>query len=556
MIRREYIIIGLILLIAAILRFYTIGDRSLWMDEIWQVQLYYSQSAGELIYNAAAKHAQPPLDYLIGYTLLKLFPFSEAIVRLPAAVFGILSVYFVYIIAKDIYSNVAATIAAVLTAISSHLIQYSQEARPYAIFSAALLMTLYFYLRAIKSERRLYWIGFGISLYFLLMTRGFEPLVAVLVLNLMTPLFYRISRKTIYVWAISGLAFILYLPFFIKIYEGLKRFSENNDTQLVVQDGIIHRLKDFSFGEVLSITQNLTYPVSLLFLIFIIAGLVYIFAISKDKIASKLFACFIFITPVIHYFIYSYKVNMSISPFYPRYYIYTLPFIYIIASTGIEGIWLFIRSRVRYKYINYGFAVLVFIFILAYGTNLKAYYSSNKQDWRGVSKYIKEISGENDVLLMYYPHRGLGKWVPGFEGKNVYYREVKEFTINELIDFAAQNKDYKGNIILTLYFERDSYKYFCCKDLCNKYFYKFCVYKHENNHKAFIDGIEELIDKLIIRLPETGSHVRLYLSKAKIHILRGEKDKGLQYVKMAAQATPKGYEKVVENMIREVLLKK
>ena len=68
------------MIIAVPLRLYTLGDRSLWMDEAKQVSYYYSDSILELT-KKAAYQSQPPLDYLIGRFLLKNFGFSETVVR-------------------------------------------------------------------------------------------------------------------------------------------------------------------------------------------------------------------------------------------------------------------------------------------------------------------------------------------------------------------------------------------------------------------------------------------------------------------------------------------
>lgn len=549
---KDYWIIISIMFVAAVLRFHTLGDRSLWMDEIWQVNFYYSDSIRELIDNAATQHAQPPLDYLIGYLLMKVFPFSEMIVRLPATIFGILTVYTVYILTKHLYSRRAAVIASLLTAVSSLLVQYSQEARPYAIFIFALVTMLYLYFRAIEGNRKFYWIMFGISMYFLLLTRGFEPLVAVLLINILTFVYFRLSRKTLLIGMISFVDLILYLPFFRKIFIGLQTFSEPLKHYSSTWNDITYKLQDFPLKDLYQMGFIFTHPFSLIFLILTVLGFFALFASVKMP-KGRIFLCFAVLMPVVHILIYTYKVNLSRSPFYPRYYIYVLPFLYIFTASGIEYICQLIRPRLIRPNISYGLAFIFLIFITLYGLNLKGYYISDKDDWRGVSSYIKEKSGDNSIIVTDSPQIEYGLWKPRFEGKYIYYKGVREYYLNKLVDYAFTNPEYKGDIFLVLFYGGINSSNACCKELCREYFTSLCVYKLEDNHNIFNERVEALIDKMIIEYPRNGSRVSLYLNKAKILKSRGKIAEASQFIEKARQLVVPEFAKQLEKEIEGIL---
>lgn len=591
---KEFWIASFIIFLALVLRLYTIGDRSLWMDEIWQVDFYFSNSVGELVKKAAV-HAQPPLDYLIGYLLLKVFSFSETIVRLPAAIFGTLTVGLVYLLARRLSSQNVAIMAALLSAVSNSLVAYSQEARPYSIFIFALFLTLYLYFRVMDSGTKLCWLGFGISLYFLLLTRGLEPIIAILVINIISLLYFALSRNTFYTAAISAVAFLLYLPFFRLIYYALQYFSERQKVSVSLWEDISHRLQDFPLGGMIWMGYEFTRPVSLLFLIFMGLGFYTIF-VNKEKSKARIYATFALLMPLFHVFIYTYKVDLKASPFNPRYYIYLLPIFYIITAIGIETLWRSARDRAKRPYLSYGAGLIIFIFFIFFSANLNGYYKSEKHDWRGVSYYIKQATRSENIIVTDSPLYEYGKWNLRFEGRHVYYRDAREYNLNELVDYALEHQDFKGEIFLVLYYWRPEYhgNYLnklcnlcasvlnyggrgladrintlidkmiaeyrtnkleipCCEKLCEKSFYHLCVYKLDYNGEKFIDRVDVLIDRMIAEYPENGSRVDIYLNKGKIAVSRGDMDEAMQYLEKARQYVPKESADQLEREIRRIL---
>jgi len=128
--RRKTFLIA-VLLAAAGLRLYSLGSKSLWLDEIVSVQ-HVRGSFGQMLSEVAQHDGHPPLYYIFQYAA-KIFGRSELAVRLPSAAFGIALVYMVYRLGRSLLDETAGLAAAGLTAISGFAIFYSQEARPYAL---------------------------------------------------------------------------------------------------------------------------------------------------------------------------------------------------------------------------------------------------------------------------------------------------------------------------------------------------------------------------------------------------------------------------------------
>lgn len=143
---RRNVILVLTTLFAAFLRLYHLGTEPLWLDEAitWQF------AAGPISAMFADCHS--PLYYLITGAVLSVAGVSEFTLRLPAAIFGILTVPLVYLLARAAdRSEPVALLAAAIFALSSWAIWSSQEARMYSMVTFTAALFLYWYLRTEKA---------------------------------------------------------------------------------------------------------------------------------------------------------------------------------------------------------------------------------------------------------------------------------------------------------------------------------------------------------------------------------------------------------------------
>ena len=182
----EILIFVAIGFIAAGLRLYHLGYYSLWMDEVFQVR---SQSRvndmGELIYYAA-QQSQPPLDYIFGWISSNFISFSEFTVRFPSFLFGTGTVLVSFLFVRRLFDVWTAVLSSLWLALSTVLIYFSQEARPYSIFLFFLMILLIVLFQTIESkgERFKSWFIFILIASLTLLTRGMAPVTVLIALNL------------------------------------------------------------------------------------------------------------------------------------------------------------------------------------------------------------------------------------------------------------------------------------------------------------------------------------------------------------------------------------
>ncbi|MBK8020561.1 MAG: glycosyltransferase family 39 protein [Chloroflexi bacterium] len=142
------LVILLILILAAALRFGGIDAQSLWHDE-GNSYVQATRGFGEIAFHAG-RDIHPPGYYWILAGWRALAGDSELSLRLPSAFASILTVAFAAALGWRLYGPVAGVTAGVATTLSTFSIYYAQEARMYALLAlwvAASFWTLSAFLR-------------------------------------------------------------------------------------------------------------------------------------------------------------------------------------------------------------------------------------------------------------------------------------------------------------------------------------------------------------------------------------------------------------------------
>lgn len=184
------ILLVLIMVLAAGLRFFRIDAQSLWYDEGFSVFLA-RLGLGEITSRTAAD-IQPPLYYYLLSLWLTLLGDSELALRGLSALFGFLTVPLIYAVGWELFRRrLAGLLAAFVLAIAPLHIWYGQEIRMYTLLTLLCLLSSYLLLRVVritihppaseggKGHRReiLLWIGFALTSVLALYTHYFAILV-------------------------------------------------------------------------------------------------------------------------------------------------------------------------------------------------------------------------------------------------------------------------------------------------------------------------------------------------------------------------------------------
>ncbi len=156
-----------ILAVAAGLRIYMVGARSLWIDEgvsvgIARLPWHSFQTV------VSRREGNMALYYLVLRAWIRLGS-GEAWLRMPSVLAAVAAVAGIYYLGRRMFGRNVACVAAGILALNAYHIQYSQEARSYALLSFAMTVTTFLVLRCVETPSWRAWALFafvsGLALY-------------------------------------------------------------------------------------------------------------------------------------------------------------------------------------------------------------------------------------------------------------------------------------------------------------------------------------------------------------------------------------------------------
>ncbi len=146
-------ILILIIIFGSFLRFYKIEKESLWNDELASWERSNQDSLNKVL-SLARSDVHPPGYQILLYFVIGFLGDSEFWLRFPSAIAGIVSILFIYLIGRKIYSEWEGLISAALMAILWFPIYYSQEARAYSFLLLFSMLSFYFWIIVLEEFRK------------------------------------------------------------------------------------------------------------------------------------------------------------------------------------------------------------------------------------------------------------------------------------------------------------------------------------------------------------------------------------------------------------------
>lgn len=146
--------------VAAALRFATLGVQSAWLDESATIDLVHRGLWG-MLSHLSRSESTPPLYYVLVWLWTRVFGAGVIGFRTFSALVGTLTVPVLYAAGRQISSKVGLW-AAALASVNPAMYYYSQEARSYALLILLCAVALVFWQRALESGSRrdlMWWAG-------------------------------------------------------------------------------------------------------------------------------------------------------------------------------------------------------------------------------------------------------------------------------------------------------------------------------------------------------------------------------------------------------------
>ena len=149
-----------ILTLAGAIRFTGLVRRDFWYDEA-----FTGVAVKENFHNMIViiiNDVHPPLYYISLKCFAYFFDYSVFGIRLFSAIFGLASVWALYMLVKELFDVRAARWAALVAAVSPFAVQYSQEARMYMMLVFFILSASYFFVKGLRTNKYKYFFWWGL----------------------------------------------------------------------------------------------------------------------------------------------------------------------------------------------------------------------------------------------------------------------------------------------------------------------------------------------------------------------------------------------------------
>ena len=210
----DYLLLGVILLVAAVLRLWKLGQIPFMHDEFSALFRLRFDNFHDLIrYGVAEGDSHPAGVQVFLYYWTQLVGWNPFWVKLPFALMGIGSVFLIYVIGKQWFNRKVGLLGAAIFAVSQFTVFYSQLARPYAAGLFFVLLTTFFWnkiLFDLKKPSVGTVIGFAVAACLSALAHNFSAAQAGLIF--LTGLFFLKKERRLAYW-LGGLgALILYAP--------------------------------------------------------------------------------------------------------------------------------------------------------------------------------------------------------------------------------------------------------------------------------------------------------------------------------------------------------
>lgn len=389
----EYGLLLLITALAAILRFYKLGEWSFWIDEVYTVNhaILHFGTPDLILAHVPPSRNWVPVSVILAAQALNIWGISEWSARLASAAIGIASIPILYFPTRRIFGHRSALIAVLLLAVSPWHLYWSQNARFYTsllLFYSLALVVFYFGLERNKP-------GYFIVFYGLLYLAFSERLFAFFIFPVIG--FYLLALWIFKFEKPKGLTLsnilLLGLPILVGgVIEIYSRIAFNESRFLADFDWFFLYRNDDPIRLLGNISFNIGIPLMALALF---SGVFLI--IRKDR--AGLLMTVNAVVPL--------AILVAVNPliFTKDRYVFMILFSWVVlAAFAIQEMFAHINGP--HKWLALGVLALL---LADAGSDALLYYRANhgnRGEWKTAFYIIQERSQPDDIVVTYWPEFG------------------------------------------------------------------------------------------------------------------------------------------------------
>ena len=407
---QPWLMLSIVVLIAILLRLPNLTE-SIWFDELWST--YYKLGTFRQLAYYGVYDVSPPFHYVFMFGWIRVFGDSELAIRLPALIFGILSIPLAYVIAARYFDKQTGLLVALMMSLSPVHIWYSQEARPYSMLIFAFLISMLAVEKLRESKSKSVWFSVYIcAAIACLFTHYYLVFPFVLLTVLLFATRHPESRRLLIANALVCTAFTLYLA--IKFAMGGFRTSVSYGRAFTLDEGYQLFFNWFILGNVFD-TEKLGWLVLVIQLIFVLLALRGLYRLFSDReVTPRAYevALYCFVLPATLWLL----GFVASGNYIERSALLAMPFFFMIIAAGITA-----SKSVMLR------TCLVLFLIFANVTTLISYFWRSDEwtvykpnvDWRSAATFVRDRSmaapSGRTIVLAFSPADELSYYDPSLQ---------------------------------------------------------------------------------------------------------------------------------------------
>jgi len=456
---KNYYLISLVILV--ILGFYLrftgiFKPEGLWTDEMVSYNFAHQSFPFGILDILYHKEFQPPFWYLFLHIWMKVFGEGDFWLRFSSLIFGVSLIPVMYLVGKEYSSRLTGLIAAIITAINSMLIYYSQEVRLYSMLVLFGALSILFLIKIKNNPNKLNYCGYILSNTALIYTGtiGIMFLLYEVVLFSIYLLFKDTKRLKAFILA-QLITIILYLPYLTTAITHINQ-AVSSDTSpfhwYKYNPADIHTLflrwftpafnyasinvPHFAFGGISEINIAVFIAIPMIF---------YLIGIFKSA-SKNSFAPVLFFTAVLLILTQIILAKNGMFPIRSRYTILAMPIFILLTAEFLSSI----KSRLLLNSLIALFITVNIGFILM--NPMSAPKLSRDDPYKLVSDVLEKFPlGKKDILAMVYNGKLIYKYYDktsllpiDVDAITIKNPVMKEIFRNEELEKLNKNNLYEG----------------------------------------------------------------------------------------------------------------
>lgn len=452
-----------ILFLGLILRMAFIDKaEGLWNDEYtsWMIA---SIPLGKHFVDAVFSQCHMPFYYLYLKFFIRFFGNSDLMLRLTSVLTGFLSIIVMYFVGKEFRNKNLGLLCAAFTSISSFLIYFSQEVRPYGILFLFASLSLLFMLRLGRKQNLYNFIGFLIFQILIIFTHTIGFVFVFFNLIFMSAWVSKIDnkyKKPVIIGWTSIVAFVLLMT--PLIYGIFTAHTFNQWWGSFTVSRLAFLFTDYFspiLTNIVNAPDNFFYNFTLEFVIFaIIPALIAIVGIIKSLTTESYKATGMFLVFLASIFVMVFMSILGKLVFITKYSIEIYPILIVLSCFGLQNI----ENKKLSKFLIFLFCFLNVFYIFTNPNSAPKMHRA--EGHKIVANLLKnaDLKNRDYILLNYYSQEKYEKYF-NFKDYNV-------FSINKgnFVDYLSKGMTFDlalkgGKYLYKPVFENPENKYFDSK---------------------------------------------------------------------------------------------